>query len=147
MNTSGERKRALIKRINSGPNTASNVKHSCDIALIISFIITIIIFANFFSHFFMMMIITRVWLLDYNYDYCYRYHRYHFRQISSVSMRHKSRRLSLLPLARPKLKSKMAAIKTESSCNMTSYLCTGPRRGPDRGSDHNFNKVLTKGSM
>ena len=76
-------------------------------------------------------------------------HRYYFRQICSVNInvRHKSRRLSLLPLARPKLKSKMAAIKTESSCNMTSYLCTGPRRGPDRGSDHNFNKALTKGSI
>lgn len=147
MNTSGERKLALMKRINYGAKArASNVWHSiCDIVLIISFII-INIFANFFI-LFMMMIMTGVWLLDYNYDYCYRYHRYHFRQIWSVSMRHKSRRLSLLPLARPKLKSKMAAIKTESSCNMTSYLCTGPRRGPDRGSDHNFNKVLTKGSM
>ena len=77
-----------------------------------------------------MMIMTGAWLLDYNYEYRYRYHRYYFRQICSVNMRRKSRRLSLLPLALPKLKSKMAAIKTESSFNMTSYLCTGPCTRP-----------------
>ena len=74
---------------------------------------------------------TGAWLQDYNYDYRYRYHRYYFRQIWSVNMRHKSRRLSLLPLVLPKLKSSMAAIKTESSCyDMTSYVCTGPCTRP-----------------
>ena len=78
----------------------------------------------------MMMIMTGAWLLDYNHDYRYRYHQYYFRQIWSVNMRHKPRGFSLLPLALPKLKFKMAAIQTESSCNMTSHLCKGPWTRP-----------------